>query len=421
MKTFQINWLRQILLAIIYILGVLGIVGSGGGGGGTLCLSVDCADFSNLPPFTFPPPPPPNPFVDDVDSIASAIDGSDDVYVGGSFTVFKNSTANRIARLNNDGSLDTSFNTGTGFNDEVKIIAPAVDGSGDVYVGGWFTSYNGSAVGYIARLNLDGTLDTSFTAGTGFDDHVLTIAPAIDGSGDVYVGGVFTNYNGTNIGSGLVRLNDGGSIDPDFPTGSGWGQLDFALANDGSGDIYATNVFVTRGSIIARLNDDGSIDTAFDTSGVSGFNGNILAIAVATDGSGDVYVSGLFSHYKGTGRNHIARLNSDGSLDPGFVPDPVFPIGGIFITLAIDGSGDIYVDSSNNGLLSRLHDNGSIDVGFDMGIGGDGGIHSAAPVTDGSGDIYVGGSFTLLYLPPDDTETPVDNLARFTSESVFVR
>lgn len=425
------KFFRNLVLLSLYLLGVIGIVASGGGGEcsdvrkeGELVPSNPCSDYSS--PSTSNPTPP-SPFVDSVDFIATAIDGSDDVYVGGDFTTLKNSAANRIARLNNDGSLDTSFITGTGFNDKVQIIVPALDGSGDVYVGGQFTDYNGSAVGHIARLNLDGTLDAAFDTGTGFSSgifgndysSVLAIAPAIDGSGDVYVGGIFTSYNGTDVGGKLVRLNADGSLDTGFlPIGFNFTILvpnGVALANDGSGDVYAT-----IDSSIARLNSDGSQDSGFDT-GLSGFGGEVLAIVVATDGSGDVYASGFFSDYNGTGRNNIARLNSDGSLDAGFVPDPGLLIWGRFFTLAIDGSGDIYVSISLGATISRLNGNGSIDTGFDMGSGGDGGIHSVAPVNDGSGDIYVGGSFTLLRFPPDDIDVPVDNLARLTSGGLLVK
>ena len=417
MNIASAKWFRGLLLSSIYLLGVLGIVGSTGGGSWKPC--PECVDSS-------PPQPEPDLISNDVHFIATALDGSDDVYVGGSFTIFQNSAANhfarlnndcsldtsfitdtedvganRIARLNNDGSFDTSFITGTGFNDDVTIIAPANDGSGDVYVGGGFTSYNSSAAGHIARLNLDGTLDAAFDTGTGFSSgtdfisgvanysSVVVVAPAIDGSGDVYVGGVFTSYNGTDVGGGLVRLNADGSLDTGFlPTGSisVLRPYGIAPANDGSGDVYA----IIGPSIIARLNSDGSRDADFDT-GLSGFNDKVLAIAVAIDGSGDVYASGFFSDYNGMGRNNIARLNSDGSLDAGFVPSPTVFFFALFFALAIDGSGDIYVSSSFGGTISRLNDNGSIDTGFDMGSGGKGVIHDMAPVTDGSGDIYVGG------------------------------
>lgn len=426
MDISSIERLRRLILTSIYVLGVLGIVGSGGGGGGDDCsgfnASVDCV--------VIPPPPPAGTigFNARVASIAPALDGSDDVYVGGDFTIFKDLEANRIARLNNDGSLDMGFVTGTGFNnslplpsvccDRVKIVVPANDGSGDVYVGGTFTSYNGTPVGRIARLNIDGSLDTGFATGTGFDyvpgtgfsGGIRIIVPANDGSGDVYVGGVFTSYNGINVGSGIIRLNNDGSLDTGFSTGSGWGEDSISLANDGSGDVY-----VARRSSpgIARLNDDGSIDSGFDT-GLTGFDDYVRAIAVATDGSGDVYAAGFYDDYNGTAvTSGLARLNSDGSLDAGFVTDPGFVSRSSFINPAIDGSNDIYVTSGD---IVRLNDDGSLDTGFDTSSV----ILNAAPscaalATDGSGDVYAGGSFRSIFGGP-----PV-NLARFTSGGAFVR
>ena len=112
---------------------------------------------------------------------------------GGTFTTYNGTTGlNRILRLNSDGTRDTGFNIGTGFNLVVNAITPATDGSGDVYVVGDFTSYKGTTgLNRILRLNSDGTRDTGFNIGTGFNLAVNNIAPANDGSGDVYVGGDF--------------------------------------------------------------------------------------------------------------------------------------------------------------------------------------------------------------------------------------
>jgi uncharacterized delta-60 repeat protein len=428
------KWFRGLLLASIYVLGVLGIVGSGGGGSGSgdcegFSATVDCVDFSTIQPITLPEGGGAEGFDDTVNSIAPALDGSDDVYVGGDFTIYKNSSANRIARLNNDGSLDTSFITGTGFNDEVRFISPAIDGSGDVYVGGYFTNYNGTAVGGIARLNLDGTLDTNFITGIGFNGEVEITATAIDSIGDVYVGGSFTSYNGTTVGNGLIRLNDDGSIDAGFSTGSGWGEGSIAPATDGSGDVYVAG---SSGSGVARLNNDGSIDDGFDT-GPSGFNDAVRVVVVATDGSGDVYVAGYFSDYNGTGTRGLVRLNNDGSLDMGFVAGPDF--GGIIyiITVAIDGSGDIYANTRSPNFIERLNNDGIRDTGFDtnlnsggysVGFGGFGGPFGGGPrywpnsialATDGSGDVYVVGGFTRYNF------TPAARIARLTASGVFVR
>jgi beta-propeller uncharacterized protein DUF5122 len=104
-----------------------------------------------------------------------------------------------------------AFLTGTGFNNTVFSIAPAGDGSGDLYVGGAFSNYNGTPANDLVRLNADGTVDQAFVTGTGFNDTVFSIAPAGDGSGDLYVGGQFTSYQSTTIGR-FVRLTSTGSL-----------------------------------------------------------------------------------------------------------------------------------------------------------------------------------------------------------------
>ena len=65
-----------------------------------------------------------------------------------------------MARLNADGSLDPSFNPGAGPNGTVNAVV--VDTNGLVIIGGDFDSVDGSAYGGVARLNVDGSLDTSF-------------------------------------------------------------------------------------------------------------------------------------------------------------------------------------------------------------------------------------------------------------------
>jgi hypothetical protein len=143
-------------------------------------------------------------------SIASAGDGSGDVYVGGDFTNYNGTDVIRVVRLNADGTVDQAFATGTGFTNSVRSIAPAGDRSGDLYVGGSFTNYNGTPANDLVRLNVDGTVDQAFAMGMGFNNAVFSIAPAGDSSGDVYAGGQFTSYQVIKIGR-LVRLKPNGS------------------------------------------------------------------------------------------------------------------------------------------------------------------------------------------------------------------
>lgn len=131
-----------------------------------------------------------------VSSIAPARDGSNDMYAVGSFTHFKNNAITYIARLNNDGSLDTGFFPETSFFSPLVVVS-ANDGSGDIYVGGYL-SYNGPTLPIrgIARFNSDGSLDPGFDTGVGIGREVRTIVPANDGSGDVYVGGLSSGSGG---------------------------------------------------------------------------------------------------------------------------------------------------------------------------------------------------------------------------------
>jgi len=165
--------------------------------------------------------------------------------IAGSFTTYNSTARNRIARLNADGSLDTTFNIGTGFGSQVESLKLQADGK--VIAAGGFTTYNSTARNRIARLNADGSLDTTFNIGTGANLTINTIA--IQPDGKVLIGGFFTTYNST-ARNRIARLNaDGMSIQTD-------GKVLIA------GDFSTYNgVSANR---IARLNANGSLDTTFN-------------------------------------------------------------------------------------------------------------------------------------------------------------
>lgn len=140
-------------------------------------------------------------FNDYVYTTAIQTDGK--ILIGGTFEAYNGTTTSSIARLNADGSLDTTFAaTGFGFNNTVSAIKIQPDGK--ILVGGWFTAYNGVPVNRLVRLNSDGTIDPTFTAGTGLDNYIRTFA--IQEDNKILIGGLFTVYNGTTVGR-LARLN----------------------------------------------------------------------------------------------------------------------------------------------------------------------------------------------------------------------
>ncbi|MBI2901214.1 MAG: hypothetical protein HYY17_13610 [Planctomycetes bacterium] len=349
-------------------------------------------------------------FNGNVRAIRPAGDGSGNTYVGGDFSVYTRSRCERIARIKSDGTADPAFATGTGFNGAVWALALAADGSGDVYVGGEFTSYDGTAAGRITRLNADGSIDAAFNVGTGFDGKVRALAPAVDGSGDVYAGGEFTFYGGTACNR-IVRLNSDGSVDGTFNYGTGFNGWVLALlaVPDGSGDVYVGGDFGsykgTASGRIARLNADGSLDAGFAAG--TGFNGSVYAMAVASDVTGRLYVAGAFTSFNGTASRYFIRLKSDGSKDAAFNVGPGFDNYVYAVTPATDGSGDVYVggwftayyDTWANSII-RLNADGSADPAFDTGTGFDdlvlgqsSTVYALATANDGSGDVHVGGAF----------------------------
>jgi len=141
------------------------------------------------------------------------------IIVGGNLPKVGGVSHGGIVRLNTDGSLDTTFNyLNTGAND--FVTATAIQNDGKILFGGSFQSYNGTPINRIARLNTDGSLDASFNVGTGASDNVDEII--IQNDGKILIGGYFNSFNGV-ISRRLARLNSDGSLDTTFNVGEGVG------------------------------------------------------------------------------------------------------------------------------------------------------------------------------------------------------
>jgi uncharacterized delta-60 repeat protein len=166
------------------------------------------------------------------------------ILIGGFFTTYNGATANYIARLNNNGTIDPAFNLGTGANN--AVFATPIQDDGKIIIAGSFTTYNGIPRNYIARLNSDGLLDTTFNPGTGASSGIRSAC--ILSSGKIIIGGGFTTYNGTTANR-IARLNTNGTIDSTFITGTGANNtiLTTAIQSDGKiiigGDFTLTMEF----------------------------------------------------------------------------------------------------------------------------------------------------------------------------------
>ena len=238
------------------------------------------------------------------------------ILVSGGFTEYDGTPYNRFIRLNSDGSIDTSFNIGTGFDGFVRAFAVQPDGK--IVISGFFTEYDGTPYNKLIRLNSDGSIDTSFNIGTGFDEAALDML--IQPDGKIIIIGEFTSYNGTPYNR-LIRLNSDGSIDTSFNMGTGFDDENpfvFRLELLPDGKLLINGRFtsyngVSIGNGLVKLNSDGSLDTSFVTG--TGFDytlgsyGIIYGVGYTSDNK--IYVCGIFNEYNGDTVNQMVRLDND--------------------------------------------------------------------------------------------------------------
>jgi uncharacterized delta-60 repeat protein len=189
------------------------------------------------------------------------------VLIGGDFESYNGTPRSGIARLNADGSLDTTFNPGTGPSDFPAVLSVTVQSDGKVLIGGFFTSYNGTPRNYVARLNADGTLDPTFNPGTGADEPVYSVAVQSDGK--VLIGGDFTSYNGTSR-SRIARLNGDGTLDTTFNPGTGATRAVYSVALQKDGKVLVGGDFSSFDGIprafLVRLHNDPATEALTVTS-----------------------------------------------------------------------------------------------------------------------------------------------------------
>jgi len=315
------------------------------------------------------------------------------IILGGTFTSYNGTSCNNIVRINSDGSIDQGFNpSGSGANFTVWHITLQPDGK--ILIGGYFSTYNGVTRIRIARLNQNGTLDNTFNPGSGPNSQVYIIAVQPDGK--ILVGGNFTVCNGVQCNR-LVRLNSNGSVDTGFDTQVGATDQIRAIVVQNDGKILIGGAFTSYNGIsrnrYARLNSDGTLDTGFDIG--NGFNTTVHAIAVQSDSK--ILAGGQFTDYNGTTSNLIARLNNDATIDTSF--NPGSGANDAVRKIAVQNDGKIVVvgyftvfSGVNRNSIVRLNPDASIDMSFDPGPGADNYMYSIDIMDNGR--IVVGGEFT---------------------------
>ena len=331
------------------------------------------------------------------------------LYAGGQFTSVNDviTNRNRIARFDANGAYDTSFAVGSGFGSDVNTLA--LDTAGNVYVGGAFTSFNNTTTNRnrLLRLTSGGLYDTAFnnglTAANGTVNTMLLLEDSTTSANSrLLLGGAFTTWNGTaREGFARLALDSTGTLDT-APAGN-FRRPGFVYAAEPApgGKWYIGGTFSHIDDAVrnhfARLNADGTLDSTFASPG-AGFNSSVNALSV--QGDGRIVVGGNFSAYAGTNRGDILRLLPDATLDTSFNPGSGF--NGSVTALQLLPDGRIVANgtfTTLNGVtrnrLARLLPDGALDTTFDPVAGFTGGISTPGTLAlQSDGKLLVGGSFT---------------------------
>ena len=250
-----------------------------------------------------------------------AVDGSGNSYVVGSFTgtaLFGGTTLTStgvfdifVAKYGTSGTLTWAKQAGGANNDFGYGIT--VDGTGNIYVTGLFNTSTGSWNIFVAKYGTDGTLTWAKQPGGSGD--VSWPTPAVDGTGNIYVAGQFT---------GTATFGEGAS--------------QTTLTSTGSSDMF-----------VAKYGTDGTLTWVKRAGG----SGMVAFPVIAVDGGGNSYVTGQFTGTATFGEEASqTTLTSTGSFANMFVAK--YGTGGTLTwakkaegtpggVIAVDGSGNSYV------------------------------------------------------------------------------
>ena len=234
-----------------------------------------------------------------------AVQSDAKVIVGGSVMVAAAKTQARLMRFDPDGKPDVDFDANVSASGTVWTLAIQPDGK--ILVAGGFTRFNDADAGRIVRLNASGTLDPHFSSGSGADGNILALAMQSDG--EILIAGDFTHVNGRPYPH-LARLNPDGTVDTTLAIGAGADKNIRSVVVQPDGKIIIAGDFTTFQEMpchrLARLNADGSLDKSFNAG--SGSSGVIGCAALQPDGK--IVLGGGFTVFDGGNCGEIVRLNN---------------------------------------------------------------------------------------------------------------
>lgn len=209
-----------------------------------------------------------------------AIQPDGKILIGGAFTTYDGKPVSKIIRLNADGTLDNTFNlSDKGFNSFTFTIIRSIkiQPDGKILIAGVFdvSIYQKFTGRNMLRLNADGTVDKTFQPGSGYPYNIFKFELQTDGK----VVRAYENTFNKETSYRIDRLNSDGTLDSGFTAIEGFGGIcsnntvgydsmydcKLGIQKDGKilfGGCYSTFKYIGTSGFM-RFNTDGSKDTSF--------------------------------------------------------------------------------------------------------------------------------------------------------------
>ncbi len=323
-----------------------------------------------------------------------------DIVVVGAFAQIGGAARSGIARLRSDGNVDAAFDTPA----SGAVNAALVQADGKIALGGAFSALGGVARQRLGRLERGGTPEADFivgadpiypgVAGGGFFGGVDSFALYPDGR--LLVAGGF-NFVGAEMRSGVARINVDGTVDTAFQAPDAR-PTSVLLQPDGrvliAGSFASVDGAPRFG--IARLLADGALDTGFVTPDWSQGGGSPTVTAILLQPDGKVVMAGYWRAPSMQSTIVLTRFNADGSPDAGFVDPVIDSYYSTVVSLALDGDGKLLVGGKFTAIagvaqtgVARLHGDGTLDASFHADVDAD--VMTVQSQPDGK--ILIGGWF----------------------------
>jgi len=324
------------------------------------------------------------------------------------------------------------FSLGAGPNGRVRRVVSLPDAR--LLIAGDFTQVDGKQRPLIARLEPDGQLDASFAQNLSFTSGAFVQGLAVQPDGKIVISGSFTAVNGY-ARPGLARLKADGTLDVDFVPAVGWDAFSddgrsLAFAAETSGSVLVVKQAGVLGSVqeLARVLSDGQRDQQFVVK-VWARSFDVLFVSAVLPLEGDrLLIAGDFSTINGVHQSDVARLFSDGTVDPTFAGNDIvhyFPP----LTIAIQADGKVLL--GGNTIFKRLFPDGTLDNSLQTQFGPN--LSWAADdyelrkiLVQPDGKILVGGRFStvngqpreaVVRLLPADGQLDPDFVVTFSEKS----